>query len=475
VRLPQTIALSSQGSMPSLHSSSSSVIADDDSGSVSSQGSMPSLHSSSSSVATHDESTGLAATNETLGPTLTTTTTIPLHHLVPLLLPRTFNDDSSVSTVSAADTALPWEHLNDVPLDSFGYVHAVGDADDTGTSSESSDEEQDENVAAPTDTQPDQDIPLSFVMPKPSTDVPPHDPPEGCVWMHVDTGATAVVTPESIDVPGFVPIKGYCGTAEAGASSRIEGIGSQVLEFGHGPKLPSLLVPMENVLLVPAFSRRSLSAHALLKAGFECDHRVREDGSYLWIRRVGSDEEFHFPLTTAHGTDFIAVRVNPHVTTSEEISHKVSLIHDVSKHMSSEALFVLLHLRLGCAPVSAIKAMKDGNVDGFPQGVEIPESFQCPICLVQKNVALPRGHSIPKSIPRKGVRYAADFAFVKTASIRGYTCFLVLVEEDSSYLWFFARRSKQPPVSLLKWFIADVRKKLGHKFRENSHGFGGGP
>jgi len=56
------------------------------------------------------------------------------------------------------------------------------------------------------------------------------------------------------------------------------------------------------------------SLHGLWRCGFEADHRMWMDGCYLWmdghylwIQRVGDKKEYLFPLTQAHGTDFVVV------------------------------------------------------------------------------------------------------------------------------------------------------------------------
>ena len=63
---------------------------------------------------------------------------------------------------------------------------------------------------------------------------------------------------------------------------------------------------------------------------------------------------------------------------------------DSAKTVKGAALFHLLHLRLGCIGVAVLKTMThQHSVQGLPLKAEIPEDFDCPICLGSKSQTVP--------------------------------------------------------------------------------------
>jgi hypothetical protein len=54
-----------------------------------------------------------------------------------------------------------------------------------------------------------------------------------------------------------------------------------------------------------------------------------------------------------------------------------------------------------------------------------------------------------------------DFGFYKVDAIRGFNCFLVIVEARTANYWTYICRSKHPPIKLCLWFIHLACKVLG--------------
>lgn len=73
----------------------------------------------------------------------------------------------------------------------------------------------------------------------------------------------------------------------------------------------------------------------------------------------------------------------------------------------------------------------------------------------------PTQHTI---ISTKGYRWSGDFEFYKIYSIRGFKCFLVLVEDSSDHPFLFFRHNKHSPIKLVRWFILRYRLHLGVAF-----------
>jgi hypothetical protein len=79
----------------------------------------------------------------------------------------------------------------------------------------------------------------------------------------------------------------------------------------------------------------------------------------------------------------------------------------------------------------------------------------------EKTVSLSRGNLQVLTFLPIGARIQMDFGFYKIPSIRGFTCFLVIVESRTSHRWAYCRRSKHPPIELCLWFIRMIRRVLG--------------
>ena len=100
--------------------------------------------------------------------------------------------------------------------------------------------------------------------------------------------------------------------------------------------------------------------------------------------------------------DFVPIKLNPGVDKVRATGIVLAVL-DMSKSLKDNGLFTLLHLHFGCPSVAILKAMRDGNVDGFPSHVKIPECFECPICLIAKTKSLVHGQNIPMQVTCKGI------------------------------------------------------------------------
>ena len=138
---------------------------------------------------------------------------------------------------------------------------------------------------------------------------------------------------------------------------------------------------------------------------------------------------------------------------------------DLAKNFHPDSLYHLLHLRYGCPSKRQMEIILKGEkTRGVPANVTIPEFFRCPICDKEKmNSLLKHGISDRTFLPI-GVRFSGDFGFFRTTSVRGFTCFLLILEAVTGYKWVFCRRSKHPPTNLLIWFIKQLRLRLGVTF-----------
>ena len=57
-------------------------------------------------------------------------------------------------------------------------------------------------------------------------------------------------------------------------------------------------------------------------------------------------------------------------------------MHNLATTLQNDALFYLLHLRLGCLPPHTLKECAEkGTLKVIPTTLIMPETFSCPICL----------------------------------------------------------------------------------------------
>jgi hypothetical protein len=51
-----------------------------------------------------------------------------------------------------------------------------------------------------------------------------------------------------------------------------------------------------------------------------------------------------------------------------------------------------------------------------------------------------------------------DFALCDTVSHRGFHAILMIIDAKSRTLWLFCTASKKPPLHILQWFFANLRR-----------------
>ena len=133
--------------------------------------------------------------------------------------------------------------------------------------------------------------------------------------------------------------------------------------------------------------------------------------------------------------------------------------------LGGHSLVRLWHLQFGCVGVNTLKKMCiEKKCEGLPLSLTIPDNFGCRICEVTNAQAVAKKPSVPSPIALKGARWGRDFLFPGGTSVRGYKTVLLLVEEQSGAAFVFPKLTRHAPISVMKWFIANVCKQLGVSF-----------
>jgi hypothetical protein len=128
---------------------------------------------------------------------------------------------------------------------------------------------------------------------------PPHQPPNGDWWFHVDTGANVHVTCYPNELAHRVHSTGHCGTA---GSSTMDVIceGMWILQ-GNPSDCPDFHAVI-TALGCPGAKRRSFSLHAMARSGYDCVHHVR---SHIDVVHQARNTSYRLTCTTYRETDFI--------------------------------------------------------------------------------------------------------------------------------------------------------------------------
>jgi hypothetical protein len=171
------------------------------------------------------------------------------------------------------------------------------------------------------------------------------------------------------------------------------------------------------------------------------------------------DIEYVFLLLSINGGSYVEMRI--HCPPPASVAAYTVVRLDLAKNFHPKSLYSLLHLQYGCPGPKAMELILKGErTRGVPTNVTIPEFFRCPICNKEKTNSLPGNDISDKTFLPIGVRFHGDFGFYNSPSIWGFTCFLLVMEAVTGFIWLFCCRSKHPPINLLLWFIRQLRLRL---------------
>jgi hypothetical protein len=312
-------------------------------------------------------------------------------------------------------------------------------------------------ISLPTDGPP---LPDHFIA---HIDDSPIDAATKTAYFHVDTGATCVVTDHAAELHCPISTQATCGTAAKGPRTTINAMGWLVMDF-HTDQGTAIPLEFPQATEIQQFQRRSLSCHALQDLGYEVQHALLATGNLLKLRKTGTTHWHHVPLVTHGRSDYVKVTLHlpsvAGVTTFDKdkaLTEQTVARIDLLTKLKGHSIIFLIHLRYGCAPKTLFQAiLKFLNID-----LPVPKDFVCPLCMSEKTVSLSRGNLQVLTFLPIGARIQMDFGFYKIPSIRGFTCFLVIVESRTSHRWAYCRRSKHPPIELCLWFIRMIRRLLG--------------
>jgi hypothetical protein len=205
---------------------------------------------------------------------------------------------------------------------------------------------------------------------------PPQPPRHGGCWgFHVDMGANVHVTYFPGKLAHRVHSGGHCGTAGQ-SSMDVVCEGMWILQ-GTPSNFPGLHAVL-TALGCPGGRQTSVVQPAC--SGYNCVHHVR---SHVELTHWATNISYRLTCTTHCDTDFI-VLMPCKTALSPQVYGEINAV-DLAKTIKGSWLFHLLHLCLGCLGADILKhRIYQCLVQGLPIKVEIPDDFNCPICLRSK-------------------------------------------------------------------------------------------
>jgi hypothetical protein len=135
------------------------------------------------------------------------------------------------------------------------------------------------------------------------------------------------------------------GTTATTGATAIDAIGSCTLSMDTDEATQFFIV-CPQIYGVTSLQHRSLSLHALRRLGFRCCHQI---GEHIILEQ--GRHTYKFMVHTEYETDFVAMCMNH---TDGLPTLKVSAIN-LANTIKGNALFYLIHFRLGCLGVRAMK------------------------------------------------------------------------------------------------------------------------
>jgi hypothetical protein len=96
---------------------------------------------------------------------------------------------------------------------------------------------------------------------------------------------------------------------------------------------------------------------------------------------------------------------------------------------------------------------------GLPKVPPPRYEYDCPVCSLGKLPQFRKGKTVSTAKLQPGELLHMDFAFWDILSRRNFTAVLTIVDACTRMLWLFCTASKKPPVHILRWFFANLRRE----------------
>jgi hypothetical protein len=99
------------------------------------------------------------------------------------------------------------------------------------------------------------------------------------------------------------------------------------------------------------------------------------------------------------------------------------------------------------------------TLTGLPHVPPPRYEYDCHVCSLVKLPKFRKGNTASTDNIKPGELLHMDFAFWYITSRRMFTSVLAIIDAKKRMLWLFCTSSKKPPIHILRWFFANLRRE----------------
>jgi hypothetical protein len=192
-----------------------------------------------------------------------------------------------------------------------------------------------------------------------------------------------------------------------------------------------------------------------------------EHASHLIIT-ITPEIKIKFPSLSAEiectGLDYFrADVVHPPalLSSSTTVSHPGNTLVPVIAYSKALVMTLyLLHQRFGSFSYDVLDTTyRQQTLLGLPRIPPPRYEYDCPVCSLGNLPQFHKGKTLSMATLKPGELLHMDFEFWDIVSRRLFTAMLTIVDAKTRMLWIFCTSSKKPPIHILKWFFANLRRE----------------
>jgi hypothetical protein len=195
---------------------------------------------------------------------------------------------------------------------------------------------------------------------------------------------------------------------------------------------------------------------------------------YLMFPPVINDHTHHLMITLQSSTSLMFPYLPSVLDSSGLHFFNVEIIHPPpSSSHSSSVLQPIVHYANGPSLSRALILQHFGHICddiiddmyrlktlvGIPLKPPPRYDYDCPICRLAKMTQSRKGKTMDTESLGLAERLHIDFVFWYIVSRRGFHAILMVIDANSRTLWLFYTASKKPPLHILWWFFANLRRE----------------
>jgi hypothetical protein len=151
------------------------------------------------------------------------------------------------------------------------------------------------------------------------------------------------------------------------------------------------------------------------------------------------------PLSSHRPTEASHLQILPrHVEYSKAPVMTHALMHHIFGHCSEDILDTMC---------------REQTPTGLPRVPPPQYEYDCPVCSLGKLPQFRKRKTASTDNLKPGELMHMDFTFWDITLLRMFTAVLIIIYAKTRMLWLFCTSSKKPPMHILRWFFANLRRE----------------